>query len=330
MGGGSCSFSDCFLPSIILATLFGILLLLVIFALFRYMQLARIITAINRAWRSDGTCYTLTETDQCRLHANDTLGDLPQAVVSSSFNPSLAWRLLDLVARVELAPNIPQPPGFKLIKNLQPSEGPTFGVIWQNGKSLVVAFRCTLTHEEIQDDFNAYQLEFDTGNRAESIPLKSIPNVAGALPLVHSGFYSVSFRFLQEIIEIIQTLNPSLLFICGHSLGGAVGTVTSTVLAEHFPNLSITTYVCGTPRVGNAKFNDRVMTLKNLTLWRIVNYYDQIQDLPFSVTPNFAHPKDLPFYYEHAGNAQIYFDNRGSWRSNHNLPNYISYVSQIE
>lgn len=329
MGGESCSFNDCFLPSIVLATLFGILLLLVIFALFKYLQLARIITAIDNAWHSDGTCYSLTSTDRCKIHTDNTLGDVPQSVVASgarSYNVGLAWKLADCVARVELAPNIKTPPSMTWLHNFNPLEGPTFAVAWMNGTSLVIAFRCTVTHSEIQEDLDAFQVEFDTGLRVSS-PLKSVPNVPGSAPYVHSGFYSVTYRYLPEIISILKAQKPKLLFLCGHSLGGAVATLTGVSLAEQFPDLPITAYVYGTPRVGNSKFNDRVMSLSNLTVWRTVNHYDQIQDLPYSVTPNFPHPQQLPFYYEHAGYSHVYYDNRGSWKTNHNLPNYLSYLS---
>lgn len=324
-----CSFDNCFLPSVILASLFGILLLFVIFAMFKYQQLTRILTALNHAWHNDGTCYGMTQVDRCKLYWDDTLGDLPQAIMPTEFNAFLARRAVDYVARIETLKNyVETPPNHTQTKLFMPTDGPAFGVAWMNGTTLVLCFRCTFTQTEVQDDLNAHQVQFDSGVRI-SAPLSSVPSVSGLVPAVHSGFYEVSHRFLPEIVETMSMTKPKLVFLCGHSLGAATVILLSTILAQAYPSTKFVSYCFGTPRVGNGKFHDRVTSLPNLSIWRVVNYYDQIQDLPWPVTPNFQKPFDLPFYYEHAGNQYMYYDNRGSWRTNHSLANYISHLHAL-
>lgn len=317
---------DCFTPAILLIVMLGVILLVIIVALFKYFQLSRIQKAIENAWFTPGTCLGELDSLRCKLHYDNELAPPPTATVPTDFSFKLARRLIDYVARVSLF-NQPlvHPPGHTPI--YASKNHPPFCRGWSSGTTLVFAFRATVTHSEIQDDLSAEQVDFDT-HRLLRTSRQEEPNIFGARSYVHAGFASVYRRYQAEILDVIQKHQPTLVLFCGHSLGGTVATLMSLALAELrsalFPFVNqVCGYVFGTPRVGNGHFDARLQATPNLTFWRMVNAADNIQDLPLRVTPNFKFPRDQPFYYEHAGREHRYDDNRGSWRTNHNLANYI-------
>jgi len=320
-----------------LLILLGTLLLVVIVALFKYLQLSRIQDAVENAWLTDGTCTGRGEELDCKLHVRDDLEGPPQTVLVPDFDPKLGRRLADYVSRVEMVelPSIPLPPKHEHVGLYQPQVGPPFGSAWlYESNTLIIAFRCTITHHEIQDDLNAWQVNFDSGERVDNVfkPNEG-PDIRGTESYIHSGFFNVYMRYRDEVLATIQTHKPKIILLCGHSLGGAVASLMALGLSESAildSDQQIGCYVFGTPRVGNAAFDKRLRDATHVkTFWRLVNKADNIQDLPFYVTPNLKYPIYQPFYYEHAGPAHEYYENWGSWRVNHFLPNYMSYLGRI-
>jgi hypothetical protein len=326
---------------VVLMIMLGTLLLVVVVCLFKYAQLSRFQRAIEGAWFNDGTCAGETEEMRCRLHAQDQLAVPPQATLPTTFSASLALRLADYVARVEMPDEeLPVPPGHEEEARYTPNVGPTFGVAWSIGTTLVLAWRATVTHRELQDDLMAWQVDWDTGERVEQ-PMRtarrSLDDIAGTKGQVHSGFHAVYLRYLKEVLDTVQRVKPKLILLAGHSLGGAMSTLLTLGLLERREQLGfegLASYVMGTPRVGNAAWDTRLRgalasSPGPAALWRVVNTADLIQTLPLDVTPNFKQPHMEPFYYVHAGPAHTFQVNRGSWRHNHNLPNYIEYLAGL-
>lgn len=332
---------------VVLLSLLGTLLIVIIIALMKYFQLARIQHAIEHAWYDDGICNGRDVELDCRLHYRDDLTYLPVKLVNSAFDASIARRLSDYVARVEMATeNIPVPTNHIEVDKYTPAIGPTFGVAWKYEEDiLIIAFRATVTHHEIQEDLMAWQVNFDTGEpfiekRPQDTDTVSTDDINGTETLVHSGFYKLLLRYRNDILNTISKHTPKIIYLCGHSLGGAVATLMSLTIAEFIENKTdsrvqsvhnVVCYVYGTPRIGNNHLDQRVRNASYLTsMWRIVNLADNIQDLPLHVTPNFKRPSNNVFYYEHAGPAHTYYSNWGTWRTNHFLPNYMNYLQMIQ
>ncbi len=94
---------------------------------------------------------------------------------------------------------------------------------------------------------------------------------------VHTGFWSgysrVEKKFNKEILELLKTIESRMLFICGHSLGGALALIHAAKLKDYYPIL----YTYGMPRTFT---RDAVMQLSEITHFRHVNDNDPIPAVP--------------------------------------------------
>ena len=111
-------------------------------------------------------------------------------------------------------------------------------------------------------------------------PYINFPDVA-----VDKGFYKafgqIRERLIQNINQIYK-LNPEISFlITGHSLGGALATLTVFELIYIYdmdPKIfSIITF--GSPRVGNDIFKKHLM-IHMAKSWRVTHYYDIVPHVP--------------------------------------------------
>ena len=93
---------------------------------------------------------------------------------------------------------------------------------------------------------------------------------------VHTGFYRAwtdngfRDRFMARVMELAGSCAAPRIFLCGHSLGGALASLAAMELAAAYPDSKVTVYTYGAPRVGNpqfaAEYNDRVPDS-----WAIIN-----------------------------------------------------------
>jgi hypothetical protein len=148
------------------------------------------------------------------------------------------------------------------------SNGFVFAALHADGTALV-SFRGTQPDEirDLATNLQAHQVDWsESGGR------------------VHAGFARAArglIPALREWLEQGEGAGRSALILTGHSLGGALATLTATVLA---PGLLVT---LGSPRVGNTAF---VAALAELQVLRLVNGCDVVTQLP----PAFS-------LYAHAG-----------------------------
>lgn len=320
-----------------LLCILGILILVVAVAMIKYIQLSRIQNAIEKAWFNKGICGSLGNQTDCQLHYVDELPDFPtDGMISDTFEPIIARKLADFVARIEMVENnvnVKAPPNYIEVDHYKPALSPVFGISHMYGNDvMIISFRCTMTHSEIQNDLYAYQKKFDTGEvyNIDFPSTMTTSYINGEESYVHAGFHNIYSRYRANIVQTIEKHKPKYIYLTGHSLGGSVATLYAVYLAElaEQSNYSfiqgISGYVFGTPRVGNQHFHERLISCpKLLNFWRVANEYDNIQDLPYRVTPNFKDPTQTTYYYEHSGRGYNYKRNWGSWQRNHFLPNYI-------
>ena len=96
----------------------------------------------------------------------------------------------------------------------------------------------------------------------------------------HAGFataYQAVDGMVREALDRIGPERmPEGLFVTGHSLGGALATVATQDLEEHY--LVSACYTFGSPRVGVAEWSDSVKT----PVYRVVNGADSVPMVPFS------------------------------------------------
>lgn len=131
----------------------------------------------------------------------------------------------------------------------------------------ILVFRGTSRFEHWFSNLNAIQTLWPSGG------------------MVHTGFKYEFDKIAHELAEILPSLKAPL-FYTGHSLGGALATLTASFLP---PNA---VYTFGSPRVGNADFRD---SLASVNLCRIAMENDIVTTLP---------PSRTPFYFCHAGEGK--------------------------
>lgn len=98
---------------------------------------------------------------------------------------------------------------------------------------------------------------------------------------VHNGFNTAWGLAKTTVLAQLQTLRAihrnAPIYITGHSLGGAIATISATDLKEIFGNIH-TVLTFGEPRVGNADFSTYFMGVAEN--YRVVHYGDIVPHIP--------------------------------------------------
>lgn len=100
---------------------------------------------------------------------------------------------------------------------------------------------------------------------------------------VHSGFLkqyqSMRFAVMSSIYKMAWKGQRKKIVFTGHSLGGALATLCGAVVKEEIPELHVSVYTFGSPRVGNKAFA-QVFKAVDVSS-RCVNGSDVVTTLPF-------------------------------------------------
>lgn len=220
-----------------------------------------------------------------------------------------------------------------------------FGFILKKDSDFFVIFRGTLAPQEWVGNARARQVSF-LGKES--------------LGEVHKGFHAMYTRkdkgeffnidlndnlpSMQTVIENTiekfikqDTSGNSKIFVAGHSLGGALATLSTLHISKIDSCPSPILYSFASPRVGDSKFAKQFTELK-LKCYRIANSEDRVPNIPWSVAfISMLFPKagsflsrmvgdklDKKYSWEHIGQP-IYFT--AQWRSvagNHTIPVYTA------
>ncbi|HEY0140187.1 MAG TPA: lipase family protein [Thermoanaerobaculia bacterium] len=106
---------------------------------------------------------------------------------------------------------------------------------------------------------------------------------------VHSGFASI-FKEVKQDVLAIAAASRRPLFVTGHSLGGALATLATSVLIAN-GRAPRATYTFGAPRCGNGEFCD---TVERVPFFRIVNNRDLVANVPLA-TMGYRHAGELHY-----------------------------------
>lgn len=141
-----------------------------------------------------------------------------------------------------------------------------------NSDKIIIAWRGTESLFDAGTDiaFNPVKTESCDVNKTQCAAL--VP--AGK---VHNGFWSGYLRlgrvFNNELDELLTLIKSRDLFVCGHSLGGALALIHSAVLKLEKPLL----YTYGMPRTFT---RNAIMELSDITHFRHINDNDPIPAVP--------------------------------------------------
>ena len=143
--------------------------------------------------------------------------------------------------------------------------------------SLIFSFRGTESKQDILTDLNIKRIK---------LPLYNF-NVEDQ-PLVHDGFYDQFITVRDNIDNIIieyinndDNIEKNIVF-SGHSLGGALATISSLYFGVMYSGIPISCITFGSPRVGCELFANLFNKVVNKSL-RFVNDNDPVPCLPSSL-----------------------------------------------
>jgi len=196
---------------------------------------------------------------------------------------------------------LPLPPDFNvsvpLKRNFDGVER-TIGYLFFSDKlkMIMVSFTGTFFFDQWESDLMFIQVDPTRLNNYE----KGIK--------VHEGFYNIYLSIREQLLDQVKKLSREVtqLVITGHSLGGALATITAFDLAKN--KLKPVVYTFAAPRAGNIDFAKKYNSF-NLNTQRIFNTSDIVPDLPPPVLQNFV--------YEHVGVNIPFTQNLGDLTKNH-------------
>jgi len=83
----------------------------------------------------------------------------------------------------------------------------------------------------------------------------------------------------HRLLRLSGGVDPALIIITGHSLGGGVAVIASVWASDVWPAAAIRVVTFGAPKVGNSEWNDAVGAVVGRQ-WRVVNRWDMVPELP--------------------------------------------------
>ena len=133
---------------------------------------------------------------------------------------------------------------------------------------------------------------------------------------VESGFNELYLQLSRTILPAIAALKPFKVYVCGHSLGGALATLCAADLhlSKEIDTI-VAMYSFASPRVGDSSFSKN-FSGEIFETFRIVNTEDIVPTLPTPVLGGLN--------YTHVGDAICFTGNTGSIVGNHSMSGVYS------
>lgn len=203
---------------------------------------------------------------------------LPESIFNQDDTNSMQKTLHDAESRIrEIAQRIVR----------QKHRIPVFvGFAIASNKANIIAFRGTQTQLEWWRNIQATQKDYTD------------PVTGDYYGKVHQGYFKiVREQISRSLIETVRQLDPTIpCYITGHSLGGAVATLSAIEIALNVPEIreQIQLYTYATPRIGDRDFAQAHSQLIPNS-YRIVNLSDSVPLVPpieiknKFTTANYAH-----------------------------------------
>lgn len=202
------------------------------------------------------------------------------------------------------------PQGFKVAEAFEAKSfggnWERFGFILESDDRIILAFRGTSSTTDWISDAIASQEKYKCVKDAGS---------------THRGISNIYYSARQEILPALTKLSVSgkRLFVTGHSLGGALSTLSAMDVKKNAGFAHPTVYTFGAPRVGDPEFahafSERVRDSH-----RVYNRYDAVPLLP----PQVYKPprKEKTYRYLHVKEGVPLRFNNGSVSANHVIGSY--------
>lgn len=182
-----------------------------------------------------------------------------------------------------------------------------FGFILESERSVIVAFRGTGTAADLAVDMAARQQSFPYARNSGR---------------THIGFTELYNSCRGALLKVLNRMSSSkTLYMTGHSLGGALATLSGLDIAVNTHHKKTRIYTFGAPRVGDPVFARNYNRHIDISC-RVSNQSDIVPRLPPLI---YQSPKDDKYYYylHVKGEHKLNFKG-GSISANHLLAGYFN------
>lgn len=197
-------------------------------------------------------------------------------------------------------------------------------VVMSNDDAIVVVFRGSLpiTGRPTNwiTNFSYYQV--DVTDQLEAV---TDSNLFGTIPLkAHSGFWVAADSIYDEVkqeVAALREVDPRPVFLTGHSLGGALATISA--LRLHADGIRVQgLYTYAAPRVGDPAFAD-AFSRSGIPHHRWVRFLDWGPESPAEVMITPSLTNELVLFYKHTAEA------RPIWRTTGDPHSCLEYAKGI-
>ena len=155
--------------------------------------------------------------------------------------------------------------------------------IHHNEDSYIVTGACVTYKQVLGNSVFVFKSMKTPCDMVISPPWSKRPYMVGGKTLyaLHSGFMKQALALIDFVKQRVIHTNPSRVFLCGYSLGGAVAVIVGAWLAQSFPSRFFHTVTFGSPCMGDKRFQKHCSYLTNLDSIRFQNQYDIVPYFPF-------------------------------------------------
>lgn len=189
-----------------------------------------------------------------------------------------------------------------------------FGFIARKGNEFFIIFRGSQTmgdwfsNARFYQSFKSLKVAIPRDNNYTTIPGKIhkgfLEQYTRPEPKFEEGQRSISETIRTALSDSKYDEKSSIIYIAGHSLGGALATLAAAELSIVYKEAEIFLYTTASPRVGNQDFEDffdkenksESRSGKKVKAFRIFNSVDAVPNLP----PRFESPREA-HKYVHVG-----------------------------
>jgi triacylglycerol lipase len=175
---------------------------------------------------------------------------------------------------------------------------------------MFILFKGTQSAFELQKDFDYVNIQLPKDWKVDD------------KILVHRGFLELYILVRDRIHRVVDSTKN--IYVCGHSLGGALANICLFDLSVNKNCQKIYGLTIGTPRTGNATFAAR---MSDIRLDQLQNVSDIVPSFPTSWILSLSSHDRILYNYEHAGSIRTFDIVGENLGYAHSLSTYMQYTN---
>lgn len=189
-----------------------------------------------------------------------------------------------------------------------------FALVSRKGDHYIISFRGTQNLDDWFTDADAFQTGLSRRLRGDAAILDKTR--------VHQGFQLLAVSLSRKVYQAAKGFKPKVpVYVTGHSLGGAVATLTALMLKARLKRSDVRMYSYAAPRVGDPSFASAYDILLPAS-YRVVNLADVVPVVP---------PREFKgWHYADLGKQWAFLNQSGDVVGNHGIDAKNNYIAACQ